>query len=89
MDMNFKKMVELSLDTDIGSIYEQGRINTMEAMQLQMLRIMRGRPFHIELNPASKTSTLGWTDGKTWFPLEPGNYTEGGGPIPPKEGETK
>lgn len=86
MNLDFKKMVEGSLDTDIGALFEQGRINTTEAMQLQILRIMRGRPFHVELN-GPKTSTEGWTDGKTWFPQEPGYTTTGNGPVPPTKGE--
>lgn len=87
MDLNFKKMVEASLDTDIGALFEQGRINTIEALNLQMLRIMRGRPFKVELNGPGSTSE-GWTDGKTWHPSEPGTRTVGGGPIPPAKGES-
>ncbi len=79
MDLNFKKMVELSLDNDIGALFEQGRINTQEAMTLQMLRIMRGRPFHVELNGPGCTSNGGWSpDGQNWYPSEPGTSTSAG-----------
>jgi hypothetical protein len=76
MDLNFKKMVELSLDKDIGALFEQGRINTGEAMQLQMLRLARGKAFVIT---SVGTTVEGWTpDGVKWFPSEPGTYTTGG-----------
>jgi hypothetical protein len=68
MDLNFKKMVELSLDKDIGALFEQGRVNTMEAMQLQMLRLMRGRPHQV-----TETAVEGWSaDGVKWEPKQPG-----------------
>lgn len=73
MDLNFKKMVELSLDKDIGELFEQARINTSEAMQLQQLRIARGRAFFMTTTP---TGVEGWTpDGVKWYPTEPGNGT--------------
>jgi hypothetical protein len=81
MNLDFKKMVELSLDKDIGALFEQGRINMMEAMTLQMLRLMRGRPHQV-------TETVvegGSADGVKWFPSEPGTSTTGFGPIPPEE----
>lgn len=68
MDLNFKKMVELALDKDIGDLFEQGRINTMEAMALQQLRLARGRA-HV----VTETAVEGWSaDGVTWEPKQPG-----------------
>lgn len=70
MDLNFKKMVELSLDKDIGTLFEQGRINTMEAIALQELRIARGRAFFMT---TTATGVEGWTpDGVKWYPKQPG-----------------
>lgn len=84
MDMNFKTMVLNALDNDIAITFGEGRITPHEAMQLQTLRIMRGRPFKIELNGPGNT-TEGWSaDGKNWLPSEPGTFTTGGGPIPPE-----
>lgn len=84
MDMNFKRMVELSLDNDILATFSEGRITPAEAMQLQILRIMRGRPFNIELNGPGDTSK-GWSpDGVNWYPSQPGTFTTGGGPVPPE-----
>ena len=82
----FGYLVEMSLDGDISALLKDSRINTSEAMQLQMLRIMRGRPFKIELNAEPQTSVQGWSpDGVTWYPSEPGSFTTGGGVIPPEE----
>ncbi len=68
MNLDFKKMVELSLDKDIGDLFEQGRINTMEAMTLQQLRLARGR-----VHVVTETAVEGWSaDGVKWEPKQPG-----------------
>jgi hypothetical protein len=68
MNLDFKKMVELSLDKDIGALFEQGRINTMEAMTLQQLRLLRGQPHQV-----TKTTIEGWSaDGVKWESKQPG-----------------
>lgn len=73
MDIDFKKMVASSLDNDIRDIYLAGRINTQEAMQLQKLRIARGRAFFMT---TTATGVEGWTpDGVKWYPTQPGNGT--------------
>ena len=70
MNLEFKAMVQKSLDKDIGDLFEQGRINTMEAMQLQELRIARGRAFFMT---TTATGVEGWTpDGVKWYPRQPG-----------------
>lgn len=76
MDLSFKRMVELSLDKDIAELFTQGRINTNEAMQLQELRIARGRAFFMT---TTATGVEGWTpDGVKWYPTQPGNGREAG-----------
>ena len=68
MNLDFKTMVNQSLDHDIGDLFMQGRINTMEAMQLQMLRLMRGRAHQV-----NETVVEGWSaDGVKWEPKQPG-----------------
>lgn len=70
----FEHLVSLSLDNDLKEFAgpDLGHI----AMELQMLRIMRGRPFKIELNGPNDTSK-GWSPdgGVTWLPSEPGTFT--------------
>jgi hypothetical protein len=70
MDLNFKQMVELSLDKDIAGLFKESRINTMEAMTLQLLRLAWGKAFVIT---SVGTTNEGWTpDGVTWLPKQPG-----------------
>ncbi len=70
MNLDFKAMVQKSLDKDIGDLFEQGRINTTEAMQLQELRIARGRAFFMT---TTATGVEGWSaDGVKWYPKQPG-----------------
>lgn len=79
---DFKELALPSLDKDLATLVSDNRVGVELAMQLQMLRLMRGRPFKMELNGPGE-STMGWTDGKTWFPSEPGTFTTGEGPVPP------
>lgn len=73
--MNFKDLIALSLDKDLADLLIGGRVNSNEVMQLQMLRILRGKPFNVELN-GPKTSLEGWSaDGIKWVPTQPGNGT--------------
>lgn len=79
----FRETVQRSLDNDLKGFV--GVVPTEELILTQMLRIMRGRPFHIELNGPGDSSK-GWTpDGQTWYPSQPGTFTTGGNPVPPTE----
>jgi hypothetical protein len=85
MEHNFADIVKLSLDNDLKDMVESKRAAIDHVILLQMLRIMRGRPFKIELN-APNTSAQGWSpDGVRFYPSEPGTFTTGGGPVPPTE----
>lgn len=79
--MNIYDIIKLSLDKDLA---EKMTTDTASLIVLtQVLRIMRGRPFKIDLN-APQSYTTGWSpDGVHWFPSEPGTSTTGNGPIPP------
>lgn len=60
-----------SLDADIAECVTNTRAPITTGILLQMLRIMRGRPFNVELNPPKQTG--GWSaDGNTWLDKEPG-----------------
>lgn len=79
----FIRLAQLSLDPDLSALVGDRKLDIDRAMQLQMLRIMRGRPFQISLN-APQTPT-GWpADGVKWFAQEPGTSTTGNGLIPPE-----
>lgn len=68
--MNVYDMIRLSLDKDLAEKLD-GDTNPELLVLVQMLRIMRGRPFKIELNGPGD-ATQGWTpDGKVWYPKEP------------------
>lgn len=62
----------LSLDNDLKVLVSDRKANVNDAVQLQILRILRGKPFNVDVNlPAIVTS--GWTpDGITWLPSETG-----------------
>lgn len=77
----FTKSAILSLDNDLGKLVSDAKISVDRAMNLQMLRLMRGRPQQITLNPCSTTE--GWSpDGVKWYPSEPGTFTGNGGVSP-------
>lgn len=79
----FLESVKKSLDNDLASLLNDEQAPVEGVMQLQMLRIMRGRPFRIDLQ--AQNQTLGWSpDGVHFYPSEPGTYTTGGGPVPPE-----
>jgi len=62
-----------SLDNDLADLLRHGRAGIEDLMQLQMLRLMRGRPHEVVETPMQ-----GWTpDGKTWYPSEPGTFPKG------------
>lgn len=77
----FADKTKLSLDHDLKDVLTNKQASVSEVILLQVLRIMRGRPFHIDLQPPQ---TSGWSDGKNWFPSEPGTFTTGNGPVPPQ-----
>lgn len=77
----FLKSALLSLDNDLASWVSDRKIGVQLAMELQVLRLMRGRPFQISLQPPQ---TAGWTDGKNMYPSEPGTFTTGNGSLPPE-----
>ena len=66
----FKKTVILSLDSDLGGLVKANLATAMEAIALQNLRIMHGKPFNVDLQPANEGF---WSpDGKVWLPKAPG-----------------
>ena len=67
----FREMVQKSLDNDLADMLYNNRVSVQAAMDLQMLRLMRGRHFQV-----NETSVQGWSaDGVKWEPREPGNST--------------
>jgi hypothetical protein len=70
----FKEMVQKSLDKDLSDLLYNGRVSARDAMDLQMLRIARGRAFFMN---TTSTGVEGWSaDGVKWYPQEPGNETK-------------
>jgi len=66
----FKEAAYSSLDADLKEMIRVNQAEAAEAVLLQMLRIMRGRPFNVELQPKSEGH---WSaDGKKWLPKAPG-----------------
>lgn len=64
-----------SLDNDLGTLVKDRKANFNDCVQLQLLRILRGKPFNVELN-GPKTTLEGWSaDGIKWIPNQPGNGT--------------
>lgn len=83
MSDEFRVSALLSLDNDLKTLVTDNKVGIMDAVSLQMLRLMRGRPVQIQLDPPA-TASQGWSpDGVKWYPSEPGTFTEGtGGVIP-------
>lgn len=73
-----------SLDNDLKTLVTDGKANLDSAIALQQLRILRGRPFKLELNPPSHTAGNWSPDGIKWQSDEPGNITTGNGTVPPE-----
>lgn len=80
----FMNSLILSLDKDIVGMIDSEGLPKETAMLLQMLRIMRGRPFKIELNGPGDTTKVWSPDGVYWYPGTSSSFTTGGGPVPPE-----
>lgn len=79
----FRDTVQKSLDKDLADMLYNNRVSAKDAIDLQMLRLARGRAFFMT---TVGTTVEGWTpDGVKWYPSQPGNYTAGGGPVPPEK----
>lgn len=79
----FRETVIKSLDKDLADMVYRGMSSASDAMALQMLRLMRGRPHQVV-----ETTVQGWSpDGKTWYPSEPGTVTTADGQVAPPKGE--
>lgn len=72
----FLETVKKSLDKDLADMLYNRKVSPRDAMDLQMLRIARGRAFFMN---TTATGVEGWTpDGVKWYPTEPGNGTAAG-----------
>lgn len=66
----FKAVIFESLDPDLRDLVAKNLATGAEAILAQELRILRGKPFHVDLQPQGEG---GWSaDGKTWLPKQPG-----------------
>ena len=66
----FKAAIFASLDVDLRDLVAKNLATGAEAILAQELRILRGRPFNVDLQPQVEG---GWSaDGKTWLPKAPG-----------------
>lgn len=64
-----------SLDNDLQALVTDRKAVFTDCVQLQLLRILRGKPFNVDLN-GPKTTLEGWSaDGIKWIPNQPGNGT--------------
>lgn len=63
----------MSLDNDLKALVTDRKVNVNDAVQLQLLRIMRGNPNNVKATDS--TSVTGWSaDGVSWLPSEPGTF---------------
>lgn len=70
----FYAAFKLSLDKDLFDLLYYGDASAKEVMDLQMLRLARGRAMSI---PLTVTGLEGWSaDGVNWVPSEPGTYKD-------------
>jgi hypothetical protein len=66
----FFDSLRLSLDHDLKEVLELGDVHPELIVLTQILRIMRGRPFHVDMQ--SQPDGAWSADGSTWLPKAPG-----------------